>query len=138
MVASYRWKEAATITAAVAMVLAPPAHFATQGPPPGIRTDSALESMNLIGEPSSPAVDAICNAIEQASRITQRAPAIAALPPTTMTSAQMLSMIAQQQPSAATTNSPTVVANGSGETLGPINDEVSIIKASPFLMTTTP
>uniref|UniRef100_A0A915L371 Uncharacterized protein n=1 Tax=Romanomermis culicivorax TaxID=13658 RepID=A0A915L371_ROMCU len=48
MVASYRWKEAATITAAVAVVLAPPAHFATQGPPPGIRTDSALESMNLI------------------------------------------------------------------------------------------
>uniref|UniRef100_A0A915I6T6 Uncharacterized protein n=1 Tax=Romanomermis culicivorax TaxID=13658 RepID=A0A915I6T6_ROMCU len=48
------------------------------------------------------------------------------------TGAQTLSAIAQHQPLAAMTNSPRKVANAFGETLRTINDNVSIIEASPF------
>uniref|UniRef100_A0A915KHC5 Uncharacterized protein n=1 Tax=Romanomermis culicivorax TaxID=13658 RepID=A0A915KHC5_ROMCU len=50
----------------------------------------------------------------------------------------MLVVIAQQQPVATVTNSPTKVANTFGEMLCAINNEVSIIEASPFPMATTP
>uniref|UniRef100_A0A915KNL7 Uncharacterized protein n=1 Tax=Romanomermis culicivorax TaxID=13658 RepID=A0A915KNL7_ROMCU len=87
-----------------------------------------VNKLPLEGEPSSLAVDAVCHAVKQASRIAQPALAIAALPPTMMTSVQMLSAIAQQQPSATTTNSPTLAANAFGEMLHTINDNVSIIE----------
>uniref|UniRef100_A0A915HSK5 Uncharacterized protein n=1 Tax=Romanomermis culicivorax TaxID=13658 RepID=A0A915HSK5_ROMCU len=48
------------------------------------------------------------------------------------TGAQTLAAIAQQHPVAATKPGPTV-ANIFGETLRPVNDEVSIIEALPFL-----
>uniref|UniRef100_A0A915K0S6 Uncharacterized protein n=1 Tax=Romanomermis culicivorax TaxID=13658 RepID=A0A915K0S6_ROMCU len=47
-----------------------------------------------------------------------------------MTGAQTLAAIARQQPVAATKPSPPV-ANAFGETLRTINDDVSIIEASP-------
>uniref|UniRef100_A0A915KX30 Uncharacterized protein n=1 Tax=Romanomermis culicivorax TaxID=13658 RepID=A0A915KX30_ROMCU len=53
-----------------------------------------------------------------------------------MTGAQMLAAIAQQQPLAAATNSLTEVANAFGEILCAINNDVSIIEASPFPMAT--
>uniref|UniRef100_A0A915JAB4 Uncharacterized protein n=1 Tax=Romanomermis culicivorax TaxID=13658 RepID=A0A915JAB4_ROMCU len=53
------------------------------------------------------------------------------------TSAQMLWAIAQQQPLAATTNLPTMVANTFGETMYLVNDD-SIIEALPFPMATAP
>uniref|UniRef100_A0A915JCR4 Uncharacterized protein n=1 Tax=Romanomermis culicivorax TaxID=13658 RepID=A0A915JCR4_ROMCU len=53
-----------------------------------------------------------------------------------MTSAQMLSAIAQQQPLAAATNLPMEVANAFEETLGTVNDDISLIEALPFLMAT--
>uniref|UniRef100_A0A915KJE5 Uncharacterized protein n=1 Tax=Romanomermis culicivorax TaxID=13658 RepID=A0A915KJE5_ROMCU len=46
----------------------------------------------------------------------------------TTTGAQRLAAISQQQP----------VANAFGETLCAVNDDVSIIEASPFLMATAP
>uniref|UniRef100_A0A915I5B8 Uncharacterized protein n=1 Tax=Romanomermis culicivorax TaxID=13658 RepID=A0A915I5B8_ROMCU len=54
------------------------------------------------------------------------------------TGAQMLVAIAQQQPVAAVTNLLTEVANAFGETLGAINDDVSIIEALPFPTATAP
>uniref|UniRef100_A0A915IBF6 Uncharacterized protein n=1 Tax=Romanomermis culicivorax TaxID=13658 RepID=A0A915IBF6_ROMCU len=54
VVMSYRPKETATVTAAVAVAPALPANFAAQGPWPGIPMDSTLEvigqleSMNLM------------------------------------------------------------------------------------------
>uniref|UniRef100_A0A915KWE2 Uncharacterized protein n=1 Tax=Romanomermis culicivorax TaxID=13658 RepID=A0A915KWE2_ROMCU len=92
----------------------------------------------LDDKPLSPAVDTICWAVEQASRNAQPTPAIATLPSTMTTGAQMLSAIVQQQPLATVTNSPTQVANAFGETLHAINDDVSIIEALPFLMATIP
>uniref|UniRef100_A0A915IJA3 Uncharacterized protein n=1 Tax=Romanomermis culicivorax TaxID=13658 RepID=A0A915IJA3_ROMCU len=53
-----------------------------------------------------------------------------------MTDAQMLAVIAQQQPMAATTDLLTEAANAFGETLHAINDDLSIIEASPFLTAT--
>uniref|UniRef100_A0A915L1I1 Uncharacterized protein n=1 Tax=Romanomermis culicivorax TaxID=13658 RepID=A0A915L1I1_ROMCU len=97
-----------------------------------------INKLLLEGQPSLPAVDAVYRAVEQASRIAQPAPAIATLPPMMTTSAQMLSVIAQQQPSAATTNSPSVAANAFGETLCAINDDLSIMEASPFPTATAP
>uniref|UniRef100_A0A915J5A3 Uncharacterized protein n=1 Tax=Romanomermis culicivorax TaxID=13658 RepID=A0A915J5A3_ROMCU len=49
----------------------------------------------------------------------------------TMTGAQTLGAIAQQQPVAAAKPLPTV-ANAFGETLCTINDDLSPIEASPF------
>uniref|UniRef100_A0A915JDA9 Uncharacterized protein n=1 Tax=Romanomermis culicivorax TaxID=13658 RepID=A0A915JDA9_ROMCU len=49
---------------------------------------------------------------------------------------QTLSAIAQQQPMATTKLSPPV-ANAFGETLRAVNDDVSIMEASPFSMATT-
>uniref|UniRef100_A0A915K783 Uncharacterized protein n=1 Tax=Romanomermis culicivorax TaxID=13658 RepID=A0A915K783_ROMCU len=95
-----------------------------------------FDKILLEGEPLWPAVDAIRGAIEQASQIPQPAPAIATLPPKTTMSAQMLSMIAQQQPSAATTNSPTEAGKAFGETFCTVSDGVSIIKALPSLSAT--
>uniref|UniRef100_A0A915IG23 Uncharacterized protein n=1 Tax=Romanomermis culicivorax TaxID=13658 RepID=A0A915IG23_ROMCU len=109
---------------------APPAHFATQGLLPGIPTDSTLEvvghmgSMNLL-------VNAVCHAVQQASCNTQPTAVVAALPKTTMMGAQTLAAIAQQQP-VATTKLPPTVANIFRETLRAINNNVSIIEASPF------
>uniref|UniRef100_A0A915KWR1 Uncharacterized protein n=1 Tax=Romanomermis culicivorax TaxID=13658 RepID=A0A915KWR1_ROMCU len=50
----------------------------------------------------------------------------------------MLAAITQQEPEAAMTNSPTEMANAFGETLRAINDDISIIEASPFLTATAP
>uniref|UniRef100_A0A915I5B3 Uncharacterized protein n=1 Tax=Romanomermis culicivorax TaxID=13658 RepID=A0A915I5B3_ROMCU len=73
-----------------------------------------MDKLVLEGEPLSPAVDAVRWAFKKASQIAQPALAVAALPPTTITSAQMLWVIAQQQPLAAVINSPTVAANAFG------------------------
>uniref|UniRef100_A0A915I0Y1 Uncharacterized protein n=1 Tax=Romanomermis culicivorax TaxID=13658 RepID=A0A915I0Y1_ROMCU len=43
-----------------------------------------------------------------------------------------------QQLLATATNWPTVMANAFGSILFPVNDDVSIIKVSPFPMATTP
>uniref|UniRef100_A0A915IBD7 Uncharacterized protein n=1 Tax=Romanomermis culicivorax TaxID=13658 RepID=A0A915IBD7_ROMCU len=51
---------------------------------------------------------------------------------------QMQSVISQQPPVAVATNSPTMVANAFGEMLHAINDDVSIIEASPFPSATAP
>uniref|UniRef100_A0A915K195 Uncharacterized protein n=1 Tax=Romanomermis culicivorax TaxID=13658 RepID=A0A915K195_ROMCU len=79
--------------------------FTAQGPLPRIQTDRALEVIRQL-ESTNLIVDAIRQAIEQASQIAQPTPAVAALLPTMITSAQMQLAIAQQQPSTATTNSP--------------------------------
>uniref|UniRef100_A0A915I8P5 Uncharacterized protein n=1 Tax=Romanomermis culicivorax TaxID=13658 RepID=A0A915I8P5_ROMCU len=92
----------------------------------------------LDGKPSSPAVDAIPQAVEQVSRNVHPSAVVAALPSRMTTGAQMLEVIAKQQPVAATTTSPTEVANAFGETLHAINDHVSIIEEFPFLTATTP
>uniref|UniRef100_A0A915JPM6 Uncharacterized protein n=1 Tax=Romanomermis culicivorax TaxID=13658 RepID=A0A915JPM6_ROMCU len=55
-----------------------------------------IDKILLDREPSWLAVDTIRGAVKQASRITQPVPAVAALPPMTMTGAQTLSAIAQQ------------------------------------------
>uniref|UniRef100_A0A915JTU3 Uncharacterized protein n=1 Tax=Romanomermis culicivorax TaxID=13658 RepID=A0A915JTU3_ROMCU len=89
----------------------------------------------LDGEQSSPAVDAVCHAVEQASRNAQPPAVVVALLSTMMTGVQTLAAIAQQQPVAATTNSPTEATNAFGETLRAVNHDISIIKASPFLIT---
>uniref|UniRef100_A0A915I1H3 Secreted protein n=1 Tax=Romanomermis culicivorax TaxID=13658 RepID=A0A915I1H3_ROMCU len=60
---------------------------------------------------------------------------VAALPSMMTTGAQTLAMIAQQQPVAAL-KPPLLVANTFGETLCAVNDDVSIIEASPFRMVT--
>uniref|UniRef100_A0A915HPP9 Uncharacterized protein n=1 Tax=Romanomermis culicivorax TaxID=13658 RepID=A0A915HPP9_ROMCU len=82
-------------------------------------------------EPWSPAVDAVRHAVEEASPNAQPTAVVAALPSTTTTGAQTLAAIAQQQPVAAVKLPPTV-PNAFRETLRAINDDVSIIKASPF------
>uniref|UniRef100_A0A915IWV8 Uncharacterized protein n=1 Tax=Romanomermis culicivorax TaxID=13658 RepID=A0A915IWV8_ROMCU len=53
------------------------------------------------------------------------------------TRAQTLAVIVQQQP-VAMANSPPSVANAFGETLRAVNDDISIIEASPFPTATTP
>uniref|UniRef100_A0A915HTQ4 Uncharacterized protein n=1 Tax=Romanomermis culicivorax TaxID=13658 RepID=A0A915HTQ4_ROMCU len=97
-----------------------------------------IDKILLDGEPSSPAVDAVCHAVEQGSRNSQPPAVVAALLSTTMTGAQMLVVIAQQQPVAAAINSATEVPNTFGEMLRAIKDDVSIIEATPFLTSTTP
>uniref|UniRef100_A0A915L6E6 Uncharacterized protein n=1 Tax=Romanomermis culicivorax TaxID=13658 RepID=A0A915L6E6_ROMCU len=91
-----------------------------------------VDKILLDGEPSSLAVDAIRHAVEQASWNAQPPAVVAASPSTSRTVAQMLAVIAQRQPVAAVTNLLTEVANAFGETLCTINDDVSIIEASPF------
>uniref|UniRef100_A0A915I6P2 Uncharacterized protein n=1 Tax=Romanomermis culicivorax TaxID=13658 RepID=A0A915I6P2_ROMCU len=54
-----------------------------------------------------------------------------------MTVAQTLAAIAQQQPVATTKPLPPV-ANAFGEMLRTVNDDVSIIEASPFPTATAP
>uniref|UniRef100_A0A915KCG4 Uncharacterized protein n=1 Tax=Romanomermis culicivorax TaxID=13658 RepID=A0A915KCG4_ROMCU len=98
----------------------------------------SVDKILLDSECSWPAVDAIRQAVEQASHNAQPTAVIAALSWRTMTGAQMLVAIAQQQPVAATTNSPTEVANPFGETLCAVNDNVSIIGVSPFPTATAP
>uniref|UniRef100_A0A915J2Y6 Uncharacterized protein n=1 Tax=Romanomermis culicivorax TaxID=13658 RepID=A0A915J2Y6_ROMCU len=87
-----------------------------------------MDKLLLEGEPSSPAVDAIRCAVEQASQVTQPALALAALQPMMMTSAQRLPAIAHQQPCAAATNWPTLAAKAFGEMLCAVNKDISIIK----------
>uniref|UniRef100_A0A915IIT4 Uncharacterized protein n=1 Tax=Romanomermis culicivorax TaxID=13658 RepID=A0A915IIT4_ROMCU len=53
------------------------------------------------------------------------------------TGAQMLGAIAQQQ-SVVAAKPPTMVANTFGETLCAINNDISIIEASPFPTATAP
>uniref|UniRef100_A0A915K5I0 Uncharacterized protein n=1 Tax=Romanomermis culicivorax TaxID=13658 RepID=A0A915K5I0_ROMCU len=96
-----------------------------------------VNKLLLEGQPSSPAVDTVRHVLKQASWITQPVLAVAASPPTMMTSAQMLWAIAQQQPLAATINLPTVVANSFGETMYLVNDD-SIIETLSFPMATAP
>uniref|UniRef100_A0A915J3D5 Uncharacterized protein n=1 Tax=Romanomermis culicivorax TaxID=13658 RepID=A0A915J3D5_ROMCU len=97
-----------------------------------------VDEILLDGEPSSPAVDAVCWAVEQVSRNAQPTAVIAALPSMRTTGAQMLEVIAQQQPLAAATNSRTEVAKAFGEMLRAVNNDVSIIEASLFARTTAP
>uniref|UniRef100_A0A915HMM9 Uncharacterized protein n=1 Tax=Romanomermis culicivorax TaxID=13658 RepID=A0A915HMM9_ROMCU len=105
---------------------APLAHFITQGPPPGIPTDSALEvvgqleSMNLL-------VDAVGSAVEQGSRNARPTAVVAASPSMMTTGAQTLAAIAQQQPVAAS-KPPPKVPNAFGGTLRAVNDDISLIK----------
>uniref|UniRef100_A0A915IHE2 Uncharacterized protein n=1 Tax=Romanomermis culicivorax TaxID=13658 RepID=A0A915IHE2_ROMCU len=73
----------------------------------------------------------------KASRNTPPTAVVVASPSTTMTGAQTLAAIAQQQSVAATKPSPPV-ANTFGETLRAINDDVRVIKASPFPTATAP
>uniref|UniRef100_A0A915KK95 Uncharacterized protein n=1 Tax=Romanomermis culicivorax TaxID=13658 RepID=A0A915KK95_ROMCU len=54
-----------------------------------------------------------------------------------MTGTQTLAAIAQQQP-VATAKLLTTVANAFGEMLRAVNDDVSIIEASPFPTATAP
>uniref|UniRef100_A0A915KDZ7 Uncharacterized protein n=1 Tax=Romanomermis culicivorax TaxID=13658 RepID=A0A915KDZ7_ROMCU len=68
-------------------------------------------------ERSSPAVDAVHRAVEQASRNPQPTAVVAVSPSTTTTGDQTLAEIAQWQPVAASTNSHIEVANAFGETL---------------------
>uniref|UniRef100_A0A915JQL7 Uncharacterized protein n=1 Tax=Romanomermis culicivorax TaxID=13658 RepID=A0A915JQL7_ROMCU len=93
-----------------------------------------VDKFLLDGEPSWPAVNAIPCAVEQGSQIPQPAPAIAALLPMTMrTSVQTLLAIAQQlPPAAASTSSPTLETTAFGETLHPVDNDISIIEVSPF------
>uniref|UniRef100_A0A915L925 Uncharacterized protein n=1 Tax=Romanomermis culicivorax TaxID=13658 RepID=A0A915L925_ROMCU len=99
--------------------------------------DTLVDKIQLNGEPSLLAVDAICCAVEQGSHNAQPAAAVAMLPSTMTTGAQTLAVIAQQQPVAAVKLPPSV-ANAFGETLHAINDDVSIIEALPFQMATAP
>uniref|UniRef100_A0A915I3J6 Uncharacterized protein n=1 Tax=Romanomermis culicivorax TaxID=13658 RepID=A0A915I3J6_ROMCU len=85
---------------------------------------NALDKIWLDGKPSFLAVDVISQAVEQASPNGQPTPAIAALPSTMRTGAQMLSAISQQQLLAAVTNSPTVVANAFEEKLRAIINNI--------------
>uniref|UniRef100_A0A915KPM8 Uncharacterized protein n=1 Tax=Romanomermis culicivorax TaxID=13658 RepID=A0A915KPM8_ROMCU len=65
----------------------------------------------------------------------QPAAVVAPLPSMMMTGAQTLVVIDQQQP-VATPKPPPTVANAFGETLRAINEDVSIIEALPFPMST--
>uniref|UniRef100_A0A915JEA3 Uncharacterized protein n=1 Tax=Romanomermis culicivorax TaxID=13658 RepID=A0A915JEA3_ROMCU len=97
-----------------------------------------FDKLVLEGQPLSPAVDAICCAVKQASPIPQPMPAVAALLPMMTMSVQMLSAIVHQPSSTLATSSPTVAANTFGEMLHPVNDDVSIIQASPSPSATAP
>uniref|UniRef100_A0A915HFF0 C3H1-type domain-containing protein n=1 Tax=Romanomermis culicivorax TaxID=13658 RepID=A0A915HFF0_ROMCU len=94
-------------------------------------------------------VDPVGRAVEEVSRKGRPTAVIAASPSRTATGAQTLVVIAQQQPVMTTTGAQTLgaivqqqpmattkpsppVANAFGETLRAVNDDVSIIKASPF------
>uniref|UniRef100_A0A915HQ36 Uncharacterized protein n=1 Tax=Romanomermis culicivorax TaxID=13658 RepID=A0A915HQ36_ROMCU len=96
-----------------------------------------VDKILLDGELSSLAVDAVRHAVEQASRNTQLTAVVAASLSTMRTGAQTLATIAQQQPVAAA-KLPPPVANAFGETLRAVNDDVSIIEASPFPTATPP
>uniref|UniRef100_A0A915JQE4 Secreted protein n=1 Tax=Romanomermis culicivorax TaxID=13658 RepID=A0A915JQE4_ROMCU len=97
-----------------------------------------IDKILLDGEPSLLAVDAIPCAVEQASRNALPPAVVATLLSTTTTGAQTLAVIAQQQLVAAAINLPTEVANAFGEMLCAVNDNISILEASPFLMATAP
>uniref|UniRef100_A0A915JKD3 Uncharacterized protein n=1 Tax=Romanomermis culicivorax TaxID=13658 RepID=A0A915JKD3_ROMCU len=81
--------------------------------------------------------DTVRCAVEQASCNAWPTAVVAASPSTTTAGAQTLVAIAQQQPVAAL-KPPPPVANTFGETLRTINNNVSDIEASPFLMATAP
>uniref|UniRef100_A0A915KS16 Uncharacterized protein n=1 Tax=Romanomermis culicivorax TaxID=13658 RepID=A0A915KS16_ROMCU len=140
LIALYRLMEAADVVLlapAALRILGPevargPLEFITNG----TIWATLVNKILLDGEPSSPAVDTIRHAVEQASPNAQPPAVVDALPSTRMRGAQRLVAIAQQQPVTATTNSLMEVANAFGETLRPVNDNVSIIEASPFLMAT--
>uniref|UniRef100_A0A915JPT6 Uncharacterized protein n=1 Tax=Romanomermis culicivorax TaxID=13658 RepID=A0A915JPT6_ROMCU len=87
-----------------------------------------VDKILLDGEPSSPTVDAIRRAVEEASRNVGPTAVVALSLTTTMTGARTLAAIAQQQP----------VANAFGELLGTVNEDVSVIEGSPFLRATVP
>uniref|UniRef100_A0A915IM63 Uncharacterized protein n=1 Tax=Romanomermis culicivorax TaxID=13658 RepID=A0A915IM63_ROMCU len=80
--------------------------------------------------------DALRCAVEQASCNAQPTTVVALLPSRTTTGAQTLAAIAQLQ-SVAAAELPPTVANTFGETLPTINNNISIIEASPFLTATT-
>uniref|UniRef100_A0A915HVI7 Uncharacterized protein n=1 Tax=Romanomermis culicivorax TaxID=13658 RepID=A0A915HVI7_ROMCU len=96
-----------------------------------------VDKILLDGEPSWLAVDTVRHAVEQAGPNAQNPAVVAALPSTTKTAPQTLVAIALQQPVATAKPLPTV-ANAFGETLGAINDNISIIEASPFPAATAP
>uniref|UniRef100_A0A915IP64 Uncharacterized protein n=1 Tax=Romanomermis culicivorax TaxID=13658 RepID=A0A915IP64_ROMCU len=95
-----------------------------------------MDKILLDDEPSWPAVDALHRAVEQVSPNVQPPAVVAMLPSIMMTGAQTHVAIARQQP-VATVKSLTKVPKAFGETLHALNDDVSIIKASPFPMATT-
>uniref|UniRef100_A0A915KER4 Uncharacterized protein n=1 Tax=Romanomermis culicivorax TaxID=13658 RepID=A0A915KER4_ROMCU len=78
-----------------------------------------VDKILLDGEPSLPAVDAVGRDVEQASG-----------------NGQPTAVVAQQPVAAA--KLPPLVANAFGETLRAINDDISIIEASPFPMASAP
>uniref|UniRef100_A0A915HXB9 Uncharacterized protein n=1 Tax=Romanomermis culicivorax TaxID=13658 RepID=A0A915HXB9_ROMCU len=96
-----------------------------------------VDKILLDSEPSSPAEDAVHQTVELASHNAQPTAIVAVLPSTMTTGAQTLEAIAQQQPVAAAKQPPTV-ANAFGGMLHAINDDISIIEASPFPMATAP
>uniref|UniRef100_A0A915JVG4 Uncharacterized protein n=1 Tax=Romanomermis culicivorax TaxID=13658 RepID=A0A915JVG4_ROMCU len=119
----------------------------------GTITISPIKKFLLDGEPSSPAVDAVCRAVEQASHILL--PAVVATPPTaalpvaatwpseTVTIAtsppakdkatnQIWPAAAQNTSPATTTESSIIEPMAIKETMHPVNEDVSIIEESPF------
>uniref|UniRef100_A0A915JTF2 Uncharacterized protein n=1 Tax=Romanomermis culicivorax TaxID=13658 RepID=A0A915JTF2_ROMCU len=97
--------------------------------PDGTICATPVDKILFDGESLSPAVDAVCSAVEQASRNVQPTAVLAALPSTTTTGAQTLATIAQQQLVAAAKLPPTV-ANAFGENLCAVKDDVSVIETS--------
>uniref|UniRef100_A0A915I3H7 Uncharacterized protein n=1 Tax=Romanomermis culicivorax TaxID=13658 RepID=A0A915I3H7_ROMCU len=94
----------------------------------GIIRANPVDKILLDGELLSLAVDTIHRPVEEVGRNARPTAVVAASPSTMTTGAQTLVVISQQQP----------VPNAFGETLCTINDDVSIIEASPFLMATAP
>uniref|UniRef100_A0A915JNQ9 Uncharacterized protein n=1 Tax=Romanomermis culicivorax TaxID=13658 RepID=A0A915JNQ9_ROMCU len=92
-----------------------------------IRT-TPVDKILLDCEPSSPAVDAIRCAVEEASRNVSPTAVVAMSRTTTMKGAQTLAAIAQQQ----------LVANAFRESLRTVNDDVSIIEELPYPTATIP
>uniref|UniRef100_A0A915IKI1 C3H1-type domain-containing protein n=1 Tax=Romanomermis culicivorax TaxID=13658 RepID=A0A915IKI1_ROMCU len=120
----------ATATAA-AVVSAPTPLSAFLPPPPkyatlvNVNPSMTLKTtckVSVIASYRPTEVDTIPHSVEEASRNARPTAVVAASPSMTTTGAQTLAVIAPQQP----------VTNTFGETLPAVNDDVSIIEASPF------
>uniref|UniRef100_A0A915IID8 Uncharacterized protein n=1 Tax=Romanomermis culicivorax TaxID=13658 RepID=A0A915IID8_ROMCU len=94
----------------------------------GTIRSNLVDKILLDGEPSSPAVDAIRHAVEEASRNMRPTEVVATSPTTMRTGAQTLAVIAQQQP----------VTNAFGGPLRAISKDFSITEALSFLTATVP